>query len=96
MLGGLFFEVGEAGLAQAAADGGEVEFDVVGVVWGECVEEVGTEIGAGGAGQPRALPDFANRVASLIPLPDHRRDSLLQSFVRTAFHFEFGHPGGWQ
>lgn len=96
VLGRLFFEVGEAGLAQAAADGGEVEFDVVGVVWGECLEEVVAEIGAGGARQSGTLPDFANRVASLIPLPDHRGDSLLQSFIGADFHFEFGHPGGRQ
>lgn len=87
----MFFEVSEVGLAKATADGGKVEFDVVGVFGGECLQEVVAQFGAGGARQASSLPDFADRVAALIPTANDGSDFLLQRFVGADLLFEFRH-----
>ena len=73
-----------------------MKFDVVSVFGGECLQEEAAEFGAGGAGQSGALPDFADRVASLIAAADYGGHFLLQGFVGAYLLFEFCHPSGGQ
>lgn len=73
-----------------------MKFDVVSVFGGECLQEEAAEFGAGGAGQSGALPDFADRVASLIAAADYGGHFLLQGFVGAYLLLEFCHPCGGQ
>ena len=57
-------QVGDAG---AAADGADVEVDVVGVVVIQRTEEPAAEVGSGGAGEAVSSPDFSDRMHSVVP-----------------------------
>ncbi len=74
-------QVFEARQTIAAADGFEMKLDVAVYLFVECFEQVTAELFASRATDAVPAPDRADRVSSLIPLPDQRHQTLAQRLV---------------
>jgi hypothetical protein len=92
--GGLFVEVIQVCETEPAANGVEVEVNIVSLIGSESLEEESAEFGAAGAAESAALPDFADGVASLIAEANECGGALSERWVITELRFDLGEAIG--
>ena len=78
---GLFFEVMHVRLADSTADSLQMKFDVGCSRFAQRPQQKTSHFGPSRTAQSSPLPDFTDRVASLVAVPNHLSDPGLQSFV---------------